>query len=70
MQEHCFSAIRRYCWSMLENPDSPYEMARFTIQQEDEIGKTYLNSFVAVRKENPSVKGWHRCFSRGMEGGF
>ncbi|MCJ1455281.1 hypothetical protein MMC28_005635 [Mycoblastus sanguinarius] len=52
-----FRDLDDICWRALENPQSPYEMAGFTIQQTDGH-KTFLNSFIAARKGNAFIKRW------------
>lgn len=54
-----FRNLDDICWSKLEDPESPYEMAGFTIQQGATKAKTFMNRFIAARKGNPFVKRWH-----------
>lgn len=49
-----FRDLDDICWSKLEDPESPYEMAGFTIQQGATKAKTFMNGFIAAREENPS----------------
>ena len=60
-----FRDLDDICWRRLEDPNSPYEMAGFIIQQ---LGNTWMNSFIAARKGNPFVKRWHDIFLEVWKG--
>lgn len=47
------------CWSAIEDPKTPYEVAGMAQQMREHPGQM-LNSFIASRKGNPFV---HRCTS-------
>lgn len=45
-----FHDLDDICWSRLEDPESPYEMAGFIIPQGGAMRKRFLNHFIAARK--------------------
>ena len=63
-----FRDLDDICWSRLEDPESPYELAGFTFQLGGGKGRTWMNSFIAARKGNPFVKRWHHIFLEVWKG--
>ncbi len=58
-----FRDLDDICWSKLEDPGNPYEIAGFTLPHGGTAReKSLLNSFIAARKGNPFVKRWHDIF--------
>ena len=53
-----FRDLDDICWHALEDPQSPYEMAGFTVQNPTGDRKALFNSFIAVRKGNGFIKRW------------
>lgn len=49
--------LDRICWSQLEDPNSPYQVATPWM-----YGITMANHFVASRKGDPFIKRWHDLF--------
>lgn len=54
-----FRNVDDICWSILEDPSSPYELAGFRLPPGD---NSMVNSFIASKKENPFIKRWHAIF--------
>lgn len=52
-----FRNLEDFCWSALEDPSSPYEVAGFAFQCRKEWGQI-INCFIASRKQNPFI---YRC---------
>ena len=63
-----FRDLDDICWSKLADPESPYEMAGFTIQQGGAKGNSIMNSFIAARKGNPFLKRWHDIYLEAWRG--
>lgn len=52
-----FRSLDEVCWSALEDPSSPYEVAGFAFQCRKEWGQI-INSFIASRRKNQFI---YRC---------
>ena len=64
-----FRDLDDICWSELEDPQSPYEMAGFTLPQGGETTeKTFMVSFIAARKANPFISRWLEIFLEVWKG--
>ncbi|KAL1859999.1 hypothetical protein Plec18170_001948 [Paecilomyces lecythidis] len=55
-----FRNLEDFCWSALENPSSPYEVAGFAFQCRKEWGQI-INCFIASRKQNPFIYRLKLC---------
>lgn len=53
--------VDEICWKVLEDPNSPYEMAGFEHERRPGFD-SMVNSFIASKKENPFIKRWHDIF--------
>ena len=49
------------CWKVLEDPDSPYELAGFEHERRPGFD-SMNNSFIASKRGNPFVQRWHAIF--------
>ena len=49
------------CWKVLEDPNSPYELAGFEHERRPGFD-SMNNSFIASKRDNPFVKRWHAIF--------
>lgn len=52
-----FRHIDDICWNLIEDPQSQYEMAGFTIELRPDAD-SMLNGFIAAKRDNPFIKRW------------
>lgn len=52
-----FRHIDDICWKQISDPESPYEMAGFTIELRPGVD-SMLNGFIAAKRDNPFIKRW------------
>ena len=59
-----FRTLDEICWTLIEDPRSPYEVAGFAFQCRTYFGQM-VNGFIVCRKHNPFIKRcrfFRRCF--------
>ena len=49
-----FRTLDEICWTEIEDPGSPYEVAAFAFQTRAYFGQI-VNGFIACRKDNPFI---------------
>lgn len=56
-----FRGLDSLCWNALEDPNSPYEFAGFSVTMGPELAMIF-NGFIAARKGSECIKHWHEIF--------
>lgn len=64
-----FRDLDDICWSKIEDPESPYEIAGFSVPHGDGSKEsTPLNGFIAAKKGNEFIRRWHEIFLEVWKG--
>ncbi|KFZ07597.1 hypothetical protein V501_06305 [Pseudogymnoascus sp. VKM F-4519 (FW-2642)] len=62
-----FRHIDDICWKIIEDPNTPYQMAGFVIEIRPDVD-AMLNGFIAAKRGNGFIKRWHDIYVALWEG--
>ncbi|KAI2609891.1 uncharacterized protein GGS25DRAFT_530892 [Hypoxylon fragiforme] len=56
-----FRHVEDICWKLIEDPESPYEMAGFAMEMRPGV-EIMTNGFIATKRGNTAIRRWHEIF--------